>query len=69
MDTISSAEFRKRYAKLTDHTEVTVNGHVIGRWTPISAAIDSRSIDAIRPGEPAMQAFNSRPFTPVPKGK
>lgn len=34
---MSSATFRKTYASLTDHTDVTVNGHVIGRWSPINA--------------------------------
>jgi hypothetical protein len=34
MDVLSSAEFRKQYAKLTEPTTVTVNGHVIGTWMP-----------------------------------
>lgn len=34
MDTISSAAFRKTYAKLTSPTIVTVNGHVLGIWNP-----------------------------------
>ena len=34
MDTISSAEFRKTYAKLTRAVVVTANGHPIGVWTP-----------------------------------
>ncbi len=34
MDTLSSSEFRKRYATLTDRTRVTVNGHPIGDWIP-----------------------------------
>lgn len=39
MDTISSADFRKGYAKLTKLTAVTANGHVIGVWDP---SIDGR---------------------------
>lgn len=34
MDELPSAAFRKVYAKLTAPTRVTVNGHVIGIWTP-----------------------------------
>jgi len=34
MDTIASAKFRKTYAKLTEITAVTVNGHAIGIWYP-----------------------------------
>lgn len=34
MDEMSSAEFRKRYAKLTEPTYVTVNGHIIGTYWP-----------------------------------
>lgn len=39
MDTISSAEFRKSYARLNRITVVTVNGHIIGKWTPIGRPI------------------------------
>jgi hypothetical protein len=69
MDTISSAQFRKTYASLTGPVVVTVNGHPIGTYQPIMTAIDSRSVDAIRPGEPSTPSdrFNTRPFTPVPK--
>jgi hypothetical protein len=69
MDTINSAQFRKQYHGLLRPTLVTVNGHPIGQWVPISTAIDSRALDAIRPGEPtnADGSFNTRPFTPVPK--
>ena len=38
MDTISSAEFRKTYPRLTEAVHVTVNGHVIGEWTPVRSA-------------------------------
>lgn len=31
---LSSTEFRLRYTHLVEPCEVTVNGRVIGRWTP-----------------------------------
>ena len=34
MKTMSSAEFRKTYPRLTEPTKVTANGHIIGTWTP-----------------------------------
>ena len=34
MNQMPSAEFRKQYAKLTEPTVVTVNGHPIGEWLP-----------------------------------
>jgi len=43
METISSAEFRKTYAKLAVTTLVTVNGHVIGTWRPINAPVEKMS--------------------------
>ena len=35
MDELTSTEFRKRYASLRDPVVVTVNGHAIGKWTPM----------------------------------
>ena len=35
MESLPSTEFRKRFAKLTDVTLVTVNGHPIGVWKPL----------------------------------
>jgi hypothetical protein len=69
MDRLSSADFRKRYASLTRDTLVTVNGHVIGQWTPIGRPDE---VFSNGPGEPVdvirnPDRFNSRPFTPVPK--
>jgi hypothetical protein len=58
MDTISSAEFRKRYAKLTQPTEVTVLGRLVGVWLPAGTVIESHKVSG---------TFNSKPFTPVPK--
>ena len=37
MDTLSSAKFRKSYARLTEPTIVTVNGHSLGMWVPAHA--------------------------------
>ena len=34
MNALPSAKFRTTFHKLTEATEVTVSGHVIGRWTP-----------------------------------
>ena len=70
MDELPSSEFRKVYAALKAPVIVTVNGHPIGTYQPISTAIDTRALDAIRPGEPptpSVERFNTRPFTPVPK--
>lgn len=53
MDVLTSAEFRKRYAKLTRTTRVTVNGHLIGEWTPmgLSAEIVGGQLEAVRDPE------------------
>jgi DNA-binding beta-propeller fold protein YncE len=72
MDTISSAEFRKRYAKLTQPTRVTVLGRVIGEWRPANVAVESDNPvvyeHTFGPDDgPPLKAFNSKPFTPVPK--
>lgn len=64
MDEISSAEFRKRYAKLEAATRVTVNGHVIGVWTP-SRPFTEGTIAIGQPGD--RDYWPPRPFTPVPK--
>jgi hypothetical protein len=36
MDELASTEFRKRYATLKEPVVVTVNGHAIGTWLPMS---------------------------------
>lgn len=76
MDTTSSAEFRKTYAKLTQPTAVTVNGHRIGLWLPVVDGIVTvkdtffiptpQDVTDVTP-EFLDRHFNSRPFTPVPK--
>jgi hypothetical protein len=39
MDELASTEFRKRYAALKEPVIVTVNGHPIGTWTPLSPTL------------------------------
>jgi hypothetical protein len=61
MDEITSTEFRKRYARLTEPTLVTVNGHYIGGWIPaISAQVRGKGLDvdqlAILAERPSAQA-------------
>jgi hypothetical protein len=63
MDTISSAEFRKRYAKLTQPTNVTVLGRVIGAWIPVG---NDTFVDVGVTVDHGAK-FSTRPFTPVPK--
>lgn len=55
MDTLSSAEFRKVYAKLTEAT-IVMNGHAIGVWNPSGA----KGIAAVRDWEgPAFTMTNA----------
>lgn len=61
MDVLSSIEFRKRYAKLTEPTTVTVNGHVIGTWTP-----HGREVTSVRVALPE-ERYDTRPIRAVPK--
>jgi hypothetical protein len=52
MDTISSSEFRKRFAHLRTLTVVTVNGHTIGYWhpgIPPNDAVDVGGVPETRP--------------------
>lgn len=68
MDELPSTEFRKRFARLTEPTVVTVNGHVIGVWTPgVPWKIVTEGIAAATQPGVDLDRFNSRPFTPVPK--
>ena len=70
MDTLSSTEFRKRFARLKDPTEVTVNGHTIGVWVPGGDGTVVRTAqigdDWIR-NEQTTQIKARQTFTPVPK--
>jgi hypothetical protein len=76
MDTMTSTEFRRRYAFLTRPTIVTVNGRLLGRWMPGAPPVDAVDIGGeaetrpvgLRP-EDVVERFNTRPFTPVPKHK
>ena len=47
MDTISSAEFRKRYATLTQPTQVTALGRVIGEWLPAGTYVTPAELAAM----------------------
>lgn len=76
MDEISSTEFRKRYASLREPVAVTVNGHRIGVWSPVTpwTALEAdpdfnRRLEIGKAQLAAGQRvpFRSRPFTPVPK--
>lgn len=64
---MASSEFRRRYATLTKPTVVTVLGRPIGIWEP--RIVDEGIVGFQRNEvvEPVSPAFNSRPFTPVPK--
>lgn len=64
---MKSSDFRKTYASLTEPTEVTVNGHVIGEWVPGMVARADRIAKDARWQTDTERGFNSRPFTPVPK--
>jgi hypothetical protein len=72
MDTMPSAEFRKRYPRLKEGVHVTVNGHIIGTYFPDAVrkwpdAIEAEPMRNVpMPGD----AFHQEPwskFTPVPK--
>lgn len=57
MKTISSADFRTQYHKLTEPHEVVVLGRVIGIWTPVEVSA---------PEIPALAKWTPE-FNPVPK--
>lgn len=70
MDVLSSADFRRIYAKLATETLVTANGHVIGRWVPIGRADEVRTYVGEGGSVTRVERdrFNSQPFTgPIPK--
>jgi hypothetical protein len=81
MDTISSTEFRKRFASLEQPVLVTVNGHSLGLWAPVhSPEARTIQIEVLNAkGENSVSAWgrdptpaersvlHERPFTPVPK--
>ncbi len=45
MNELTSSEFRKQYAKLSEKTAVTVNGHIIGTWDPVEPRLYLRLKD------------------------
>jgi hypothetical protein len=78
LDSITSTQFRQRYASLTQPTVVTVSGHPIGTWVPAPPSFDETAIrqrwldigktpTTAQPPIVAQERFNSRPFTPAPK--
>jgi hypothetical protein len=81
MDVLTSTEFRKRYASLTEQTEVTAGKRLIGLWVPVPPNRGAIKIEAWITGAAAdddavarqvntqhnRQRFATRPFTPVPK--
>ena len=67
MDVLTSSEFRKRYAKLTEATAVEVNGHYIGTWVPFRSEEHIPDLDEHLRAAAITDGFNTRPFTPVPK--
>jgi hypothetical protein len=77
MNELPSSEFRKTFARLTEPTMVTVNGHRIGMWAPIQVLDEVMDRAKVRPESPfdpmaqldIRRSFNSKPFTPAPKTK
>jgi len=64
---MSSSEFRKRFARLTETTRVTANGHVIGIWMPPTPYV---TVEEVKRDMLAVQSESLRPFAefrPVPK--
>ncbi len=65
MKQLTSADFRKSYATLTEAVEVTALGRPIGHWVPIGAAYDRPLLQRVEPATGGN--FNSRGSQPVPK--
>lgn len=63
MDTMPSSEFRKRFARLTKPTIVTVNGHLIGRWMPGVPPVDAVDVG----GAPETRPIGLRPIDLHPR--
>jgi len=61
---LSSSEFRRSYAGLTEPVAVTVLGRVIGTWYPKGTGPTD---DEARPKMVVTPGFNTRPFRPAPK--
>lgn len=61
METITSTEFRKRYASLRKATVVTVNGHTIGTWTPQNLELTADNLI------PRIAGFGTSRPAPKPK--
>lgn len=74
MKSLTSTEFRKAYATLTETTVVTVNGHQIGTWTPgyaipsmAPAALDF--VAALETKPPTIQAIAPIAKSPAPRAQ
>jgi hypothetical protein len=65
MNEMPSSQFRKDYAKLEDETVVTVNGHIIGRWTPfrLEKTFDSAAVWSAKEKREMTERVNSGDFT------
>lgn len=69
MEVLPSSEFRKRYPRLTEPTEVTADGRVIGVWTPSVAMVIREPLKASPEDTrhfPPPSSFHDD-FHPVPK--
>ena len=80
MNTITSTEFRKTYQQLKEATIVSVLGYAIGIWMPAPSLDDPEAVEEFKALQPRSDplrltppiggpSFNTRPFTPAPKGK
>ena len=70
MNVMPSSQFRKDYGKLTEPTVVTVNGHVIGTWTPGPATTFERGLlEGARTSIPTVQAARDELLRKINGGK
>lgn len=56
--TLASSQFRLLYTKLTEPTDVTVSGHVIGTWTPASQSAPAQPAQKAEPAVLPRQSVN-----------
>ena len=67
MNTLPSATFRTTFHKLTEPTQVTVNGHPIGSWTPFAYPLVPDQPNHHWENAPApLTGFRSVPDAPTP---
>ena len=65
MERITSTEFQKAYPRLTEPTEVTALGRVIGTWYPFGTSPIVGQGPA--PTTTTGASYSTRPFSPAPK--